>query len=67
MILENIDKVLIYSILGVIISSHISLRSAFHFTAQRRDNDIAIKPCVYLQTTKNSHCKQQAFRNGEKK
>ncbi len=66
MILENLNQILIYSILGLLINSYIPLRSALHFTAWRHDNDIVIKSCVYLQKTKNSNCKQQSFSDREK-
>ncbi|HEX2407676.1 MAG TPA: hypothetical protein VHJ38_10790 [Nitrososphaeraceae archaeon] len=53
-ILENLNQV-IYLILGFTIS-YISLGSALHFIACRLDDEITIKPCIYLQAGKNSNC-----------
>jgi hypothetical protein len=56
--LENLNHI-IYSILGSTMS-YISLGSALYFTVCIFDDDITIKPCMYIQVGKNSNCKQQA-------
>ena len=49
----------IYPILGSTMS-YISLGSALYFTVCILNDDIKIKPYMYIQVGKNSNCKQLA-------
>ena len=57
--LEYLNQI-IYPILGSTMS-YISLGSALYYTVCiLNDDDIKIKPYMYIQVGKNSNCKQQA-------
>ena len=58
--LEYLNQI-IYSILDST-KSYISPGSALYFTVCILNDDITIKPCMYIQVGKNNNCKQQAYR-----